>query len=235
MRRLFSVLNAFNLLFLVTAATFGYLRHPRHMLIGLLADLSAVFALCLSLALFVGAAKLVKEHVGRYDLDLELIERLNRIFHPFFVTVLICVGLLVVVGVFGGTLLMYPQLARIHGAFAVLAIGAYTVGAFRIRDFQRDLSALVAEVDDQAPETETPGVPADGDAKDGFVPDVVDWRRNSTRARAWIAGGAALVVVTLHIELAVEALRWFWGPVGVVSAALIGVGVVVSRRRDTRS
>jgi len=237
-RRLFSCLNAFSLALLVVAAMFGYFRQPQHMVIGLFADLGAVFALCLSLALFIGAAKLVKEHVGRYNLDLELVERLNRIYHPFLATVLVCTGLLVVVGVLGGALLVYPRLGTVHGVLAVLGILAYGIGALRISRFQARLSDIVSEVEDRVPESESPGVPATAEAREGFVPDVVDWTRNSTRGRAWMAAGATILVAALHVELVVTALGWLWAVVGVLGATLLGVGVGVSRgggRADSSS
>ena len=232
MQRIFSYLNGFNFVFLLTAITLGYLRHPKHMLVGLLADLSAIFAFCLALAIFVGLAKYIKEHVGRYDLDLAVIDRLNGIFHPFLMTVLTCAGLLVVLGILGGALLEHGRLARIHGILAIISLVGYGVGAFRIHRFHGDLSTLLAEIAEELPETHTPGVPAEGRAKDGFVPDVVDWSRRSTRGKAWLASGVTLPLVMLHIEIAITSLSWFWLPIALVSATLTGIGIVALRRGE---
>ena len=226
MQRIFSYLNGFNFVFLLTAITLGYLGHPKHVLVGLFADLSAIFAFCLALAIFVGLAKYIKEHVGRYDLNLAVIDRLNGIFHPFFTTVLGCCGLLVVVGILGGTLLEHSYLARIHGILAIISVVGYGVGAFRIHRFQADLSRLLAEIADDVPETQTPGVPAEGRAKEGFVPDVVDWNRRSTRGRAWLASGVTLLVVMLHIEIAIKSLGWLWLPIALICAILTGLGIM---------
>ena len=226
MQRTFSYLNGFNFVFLLTAIALGYLGHPKHVLVGLLADLSAIFAFCLALAIFVGLAKYIKEHVGRYELDVVVIDRLNGIFHPFLATVLGCCGLLVVLGILGGTLFEHRHLARIHGILAIISVGGYGVGAFRIHRFHAELSRLLAEIADDVPETHTPGVPAEGRAKEGFVPDVIDWNRRSTRGRAWLASGVTLLVVMLHIEIAIKSLGWFWLPIALVSATLTGIGIM---------
>ncbi len=226
MHRTFLTLNLFNLVFVLTAVVLGYMHHPQHMLVGLLADLSAIFAFSLAMALFMGVAKLVKQHVGRYDLDTSVIERLNSVYHPLLAAVLIVTSGLVVVGLLGAVLATGWVTPSIHGAVAVAAVCLQIWGTHRVYGLQSRLHVLVDEVSQQVPVSPVPGSPAAGEAKPGFVPDELDWQRQGTKGRAFLGAGASLPLVGAYIHIVMLPLGLVWIPLGLFSALLIGVGAL---------
>ncbi len=81
MHRLFLGLNLWSVLFLTAAVSLGLASSPWHTRIGLLAAVFACLTQAGAIALFLGAAKLAKEHVGRFDMPLALLDRVNEVYH----------------------------------------------------------------------------------------------------------------------------------------------------------
>ncbi len=84
MNRLFLGLNLWGLLFLAAAAASGWTGSAWHMRVGIFAAVFLCLVQCGVIALFLGAAKLIKEHVGRFDMPAALIDRLNEVYHRLF-------------------------------------------------------------------------------------------------------------------------------------------------------
>ncbi len=237
MQLVFLTLNAVGFVLLMVAMSFGYVHHEHHVLIGMIANLSAIFTLCLPLAAFVGVSKLVKEHVGRYDLDEGIIDEVNAVFRPFFGTVLASAGIFVIAAILGASLLAVHSLAVVHGIVAILGCFGFIWANWRIWGFLGAISSIVERVEDLIPDPDSGDTvaPTSGESlapptpKEGFVSDSVDWSRNSTRGRARIAGGATILLASGHIHIAMTPLGWAWIPIALVAAFLIVVGFSITR------
>ncbi len=224
MHRIFLTINICNALFLCAALVLGYLRHPQHMLVALFANVSAIFAFSLAMALFMGVAKLIKEHVGRYDLDSEIIARLNAIYHPLLTLVLIATSVLVAVGLLGALLGAGWVPVWLHGVTGLGALLMQVYGTARVYKLQTGLHHLVDEVARLVPATQVPGSPAEGNAKPGFVADELDWQRRGTRGRAFLGIGVSVPLIAAYVHIVLFPLGYLWIPVGLAAGLLIGVG-----------
>jgi len=121
MNRLFLGLNLWGILFLVSAGGLGWVGSPWHLRVGIFAAFFACLVQCGIIALFLGAAKLIKEHVGRFDMPLTLIDRLNLVYHRLFPMAAIGAVAVAVAAVVGGL----ADLGRAPGWLHLgLAVGA---------------------------------------------------------------------------------------------------------------
>jgi len=81
MHRLWLGCNIWNALFLVAAAWMGWAGSPHHVRVSIFTAVFTCLVQCGIIALFLGAAKLTKEHVGRFNMPLRLIDQLNSVYH----------------------------------------------------------------------------------------------------------------------------------------------------------
>lgn len=81
MHRLFLGCNLWSALFLALAAGLGWAGSGHHVRAGIFAAVFACLVQSGIIALFLGASKLTKEHVGRFDMPLTLIDRVNDVYH----------------------------------------------------------------------------------------------------------------------------------------------------------
>lgn len=81
MHRLFLGCNLWSALFLTAAALSGWAGSAWHVRVAIFAAIFSCLVQSGAVALFLGAAKLIKEHVGRFSMPLTLIDRLNEVYH----------------------------------------------------------------------------------------------------------------------------------------------------------
>ncbi len=228
MRRLFAAANTVALVGLVATAILGGLHGRQHVALGLCTVVLAFFSHCLAMASFMGIAKLLREHVGRFDLDLRFIDRLNEIFHPQLAAVLLASCSLLAAAILGAV----GVPAWLHAALGFTATIIHVAAAVRIHRLQGSLSRLIDDVAALVPATQIPGRPAAGKAIPGFTPDVVDWTRPDTRARFLLAVGVSLPLAAAWYELVgTRTLGCLWIPVALVACGLGLAGALVHGRR----
>lgn len=102
MKRLFLGLNLWGSLFLAAAAVAARAGSPHHVRIGVFAAVFACLVQSGVIALFLGAAKLLKEHIGRFGMPLSFIDRLNEVYHPLLRTASMSVVLIASAAIAGG-------------------------------------------------------------------------------------------------------------------------------------
>jgi hypothetical protein len=84
MHRVVAGCNLWAILFLTVAVVLGWLDAPRHTAVGIFAAVFALLAQSAIFALFMGASKLVQEHVELFALPAQLLDRVNAIMFPLF-------------------------------------------------------------------------------------------------------------------------------------------------------
>ncbi len=122
MHRLFLGCNLWNALFLTAAVWLGLSGSRHHVRVSVFA---AVFACMIQsgiIALFLGAAKLAKEHVGRFNMPLDLIGRINEVYHKLIPIAAIGTVWMATAAIVGGLSDLQRVPALAHGA---LAFGVY--------------------------------------------------------------------------------------------------------------
>jgi hypothetical protein len=102
MHRLFLGCNLWNGVFLVATAALGRAGSPFHVRLAVFAAVFSCLVQSGIIALFLGAAKLTKEHVGRFNMPLALIDRVNAIYHRLFPTAALGVALIAAAAIMGG-------------------------------------------------------------------------------------------------------------------------------------
>ena len=81
MHRLFLGCNLWSALFMTGAALLGSFGSVWHQRLAIFAALFACLVQSAVVALFLGAARLIKEHVGSFNMPLSFIDRLNEVYH----------------------------------------------------------------------------------------------------------------------------------------------------------
>ena len=123
MHRLFLGLNVWNVLLLCAALVLGWVRSPHHVRFGILAAVFCCLVQSGMVALFIGAAKLIKEHVGHFNMPLTLIDRLNAVYHKLLFTGATATTLMAAAAILGGVADTGQVPMPVHLAAAVLAFG----------------------------------------------------------------------------------------------------------------
>src|SRR5687767_131209 len=141
-----SALNGWSLVFLTAALAGGLLGSTWHVALGLLASLIAVMAQSAVFALFIGAAKTLKETVAVYRLPLSFISRTSEIYFRLFRWATAGALVPAAAALLGGLAHRSPTLGWIHGA---VAGGAYLINVlaavFEHRQLRR-MHGLLAEM-----------------------------------------------------------------------------------------
>lgn len=154
MHRLFLGCNLWSSLFLTAAVVSGWSGATYHVR---LAIFGAVFACLVQsgvIALFLGAAKLAKEHVGRFNMPLAIIERINEVYHRLFPMAAVGAALTAAAAILGGL----AHVGRVAGwAHGTLATGAwlYLLGVIPLEfKLQSRMHGVILEVERHMPASE---------------------------------------------------------------------------------
>lgn len=95
--------NVWNVLLLTAALWLGFAGTARHHL--MVSLFAAVFSALVhggGVALFLGGGKLMKEHIGRFNMPMDVLERLNRIYVAFVPKAILGAAAMPLIGVIGG-------------------------------------------------------------------------------------------------------------------------------------
>ena len=84
MHRVIAGVNLWAIMFLGLAFALGLTHSPRHQTVAVFATVFGMLAQCAIFALFMGASKLLKEHMERFTLPTSLLDRTNAIMVPLF-------------------------------------------------------------------------------------------------------------------------------------------------------
>jgi len=95
-------LNLWNVLLLTASLILGFTGSRWHVLVALFAAVVSALVHGGSVALLLGGSKLVKEHLGRFNLPLTLLDRLNEVYKAFVPRAILGAATMPVVGVIGG-------------------------------------------------------------------------------------------------------------------------------------
>jgi len=211
--------NVWNLLLLVASAWLGIAGSRHHVLISLFAAVFGALVHGGGVALFLGGGKLVKEHVGRFNLPTSILDRYNEVYKAFVTRAILGAASMPVAGVIGGLggTGLLPRWVHWSVASAGLAYNAWLV-PYEYRWLKR-FHQVVREVDARLPPPEAIPTTAPHPA---YVPDaiVLDARG---RARALLYMGLTLPVPYLGYRFIVGLpVGWLLIPTVVLTAACLG-------------
>lgn len=219
MHRLFLGCNLWNALFLGAALVTGWTGSRWHVRIAIFAAIFSCLVQSGVVALFLGAAKLIKEHVGRFNMPLALIERLNEVYHRLVPAASIGAVLIGAAAVLGGMAHVDRAPARLH---LLVAVAAYlyllAIIPLELR-LQRRLHGIVTEVERLVP---PPGKIAGSPPLPGYRPDrmVLD---GAGRAKALLYIGLTIPLPYLgYTFISGKDLSFLMVPSLLLSAACLG-------------
>jgi len=215
--RLFLGLNLWGGGFLVAAALAGWSGWPHHVRLGVFTTVFACLVQSGVVALFLGAAKLIKEHVGRFGMPLSFIDRLNVSYHRLVPMASISVVLTAAQAIAGGL----ADVGRAPGWLHHLLAIAATVFYIAIIPFQyrhhRSIHGIVTDVEKRLPATD-----AAATAHPGYKPDQVVLDRIG-RARALLYIGLTIPMPYLGYTFIVGSdVSFLLLPTIVLTAVLLG-------------
>lgn len=95
-------LNLWNVLLLTASLVLGFTGSRWHVLIALFAAVVTALVHGGSVALLMGGSKLVKEHLGRFNLPRSILDRLNEVYKAFVPKAILGAATMPIVGVIGG-------------------------------------------------------------------------------------------------------------------------------------
>jgi hypothetical protein len=157
MHLVISGLNGWSFGFLTAALLSGFLHASWHINLGLLASLIAVLSQSAVFALFIGAAKTLKETVRLYGLPGSYIERANRVYFGLFPWAVGTAMATVCAAVLGGLAGRSPAYRWIHAGVSLLAYGVMLAAAplehLQLRRMHQVLADMSAAVGPQAERT----------------------------------------------------------------------------------
>ena len=103
------------------AAVLGWTGSPWHLRIAIFAAVFACLVQSGVVALFLGAAKLIKEHVGRFSMPLSFIDRLNEVYHRLIPMAAFGVSITAAASILGGAAHLGSAPMWLHIALATTA------------------------------------------------------------------------------------------------------------------
>ena len=217
MHRLFLGCNLWNALFLVAAAALGWAGSPHHVRVAVFAAVFACLVQCGVVALFLGAAKLVKEHVARLGMPMALIDRVNHVYHKLVPMAAAGAVAVAAAAIVGGLADLGRAPLWLHHAMA-LGAGAYLIGIIPIEYFlHRRMHGVLADVERLLPPGAEPGR-----GPDGHVPEEVALDRGSL-ARALLYVGLTLPLPYFgYTFIAGRDVSFLMVPTLVLAAACLG-------------
>lgn len=102
MYRLIFGCNLWNILLLSTSVVLGFTGSRWHVMLALFATLFSALVHGGGAALFMGGSKLIKEHVGRFNMPLSIMDRLNVAYDAYMPKTLLAGASMPTVAVLGG-------------------------------------------------------------------------------------------------------------------------------------
>ncbi len=167
-------LNAWSLIFLTISLAGGYSMASYHVRLALLASIIAIMAQSAVFALFIGAAKTLKETVGLYKLPQSFIDRTNAIYFRLFPWATAAAGLTVAAAVLGGLVPGSPVVRMVHGLVAVAMYAVHIVATAveyrQLRIMHLLLREMAAAVPPEAERALESGIAAHSGAADREAP-----------------------------------------------------------------
>jgi len=188
MHRLFLGCNLWSALFLTASAWLSAVGSAWHTRVSIFAAVFACLVQSGVIALFLGAAKLTKEHVGRFDMPQDLIVRVNAIYRRLFPMAAVGVALTATAAILGGSAHLGGVPMWMHVAPAVIAY-LYLLAVIPLEyRLQSRMHGVILDVERLLPAPEAiPTVPP----RPGYRPDRVVLDR-AGRARALLYLGLTL-------------------------------------------
>lgn len=227
MYRLILGCNIWNVLLLLVSAWLGFSGFRWHVLVSLFAAIFSALVHGGSVALFMGGGKLVKEHVGRFNMPLSILERLNVIYKAHIPKAILAGASMPFVGVIGGLTGIGKLPGWLHGGLALVAL-AYQIWLvpYQYRWLKR-FHEIVLEVERCLPATEAldETVP-----HPDYIPDevVLDARG---RARALLFIGLSLPFVFIgYAYIAGFDVQWLSIPTMLGTFGCLGGAMHYHRR-----
>ncbi len=226
MKRLFLGLNLWGACFLLAAAIAGFSGSRHHVRIGVFAAVFACLVQSGVIALFLGAAKLIKEHVGRFGMPLAFIDRLNEVYHPLLRCAAFAVVLMATAAIVGGLADVDRAPGWLHLVLAIGATAWFLAGIpieFRLH---AKVHALLVDVERRLPRE---GEDARGLAHPGYRPDEVVLDRTG-KARALLYIGLTIPLPYLGYTFIVgRDVSFLLLPTLVLTPLLIGMSLRMFR------
>jgi hypothetical protein len=154
MYRLITGCNLWNILLLAISAVLGLTGSAWHVMFGLFA---AVFSALIhggGAALFMGGSKLIKEHVGRFNMPLSILDRLNAVYHGYMPRTIVAAASMPTVGILGGLVGVGMMPRAVHSSLSVIALLYQVWMVPRQYRWLKTFHELVREVERELPATE---------------------------------------------------------------------------------
>ena len=188
MHRLFLGCNLWCALFMTGAVLLGASGNAWHQRLAIFAAVFACLVQSAVVALFLGAAKLIKEHVGRFSMPLSFIDRLNEVYHRLIPLAAFGVTLTAAASILGGAADLGRAPMWLHVMLAVTA-WLYLLAVIPIEyRLHEKVHRLVTDVERSLP---APGRADEVMPLPGFRPDQVVLDRMG-RARALLYVGLTI-------------------------------------------
>jgi len=212
-------LNLWNILLLTASLVLGFTGSRWHVLVALFAAVVSALVHGGSVALLLGGSKLVKEHLGRFNLPLSILDRLNEVYKAFVPRAILGAATMPVVGVIGG-LVGTGVLPR--GVHWGLGLAAYAYNLWLVPHEYRWLKkfhGIVLEVSRRLPSEEAMESTAPHPA---YIPDQVILDLHG-KAKALLFIGLTIPLAYLGYRfISGFAIGWLAIPTLVVTAACLG-------------
>jgi len=122
MYRLILGCNIWNILLLSISAVLGLTGSRWHVTASLFATIFSAMVHGGGAALFMGGSKLIKEHVGRFNMPLAIIDRLNVVYHAYMPRTIAAGASMPTVGVLGGLVGIGMLPGWTHGGLSLAAL-----------------------------------------------------------------------------------------------------------------
>lgn len=219
--------NVWNVALLGAALWLGVTGSPRHVSVSLFAAVFAALVHGGGVALFLGGGKLVKEHIGRFNLPRSVLDRLNEVYGAFVPKAILGAASMPAVGVLGGLAGNGFLPLWVHGT---LAAAAYAYNLWLVPHeyrWLRRFHGVVREVDALLPPTAELAAVA---PHPGYRPDevVLDARG---RARALLYIGLTVPVPYLGYRFIVGLpVGWLLLPTIAGTVVCLGSSIYYARR-----
>ncbi len=184
-------LNAWSLVFLTVALGGGYSMASWHVRWALLASITALMSQSAVFALFIGAAKTLKETVGLYKLPSSFIDRTNAIYFRLFPWATAAAGLSVAAAVLGGLVRGSPLVRRVHGLLSLVMVAVHIAATVMEYRQLRVMHFLLREMAAAVPPEEERALESGGAAPPGAS------ARETEASAARFRGRALLTLCTL--------------------------------------
>jgi len=189
MNRLFLGLNLWGVVFLAAAGATGWSGSSWHLRVGIFAAVFLCLVQCGIIALFLGAAKLIKEHVGRFGMPSSLIDRLNEVYHRLFPMAAAGAVAIAATAIIGGMADLGRVPGWLHlGLAATTSVWLLAVIPMEYR-LQTKLHGVILDVERYLPAPSGEGAPVDTVAAAAGVRPMLDPR---ARAKALLYVGLTL-------------------------------------------